>query len=247
LAADLVRRQVSVIATGGGSQAALAAKNATASIPVVFTTGNDPVAAGLVTSISRPAGNVTGIHFFASALGAKQLEIVHEMVPRATKIGVILNPNNPNTGGYLNSMQAAARALRIELKVLPVQARRDFDAAFATLVQFGAGGLVIGGDPLLNGQREALVVLAARHAIPAVYPQREFVAAGGLISYASSQTDAYRKVGLYVGRILKGAKPADLPVLQPTEVELVINLKTARALGLTVPMTLQASANDVVE
>jgi putative tryptophan/tyrosine transport system substrate-binding protein len=247
LASDLVQRKVAVIATGGGTQTALAARAATASIPIVFTTGNDPVRAGLVSSMSRPAGNVTGIHFFGSALGSKQLELVREMVPQAKTVGMLVNPNNPNTNGHVKDTQTAAAALRVELKVLTARVPRDIDASFATLVQQGVGALLVGGDPLFNSSREQLVSLAARHAIPTIYLQREYVEAGGLMSYSSSQADAYRQVGVYVGRILKGEKPTDLPVLQPTKLDLVINLKTARALGLTVPLTLQASADEVIE
>ena len=247
LAADLVRHQVAVIATGGGTQTARAAKAATASIPIVFTTGNDPVEAGLVASIGRPGGNLTGIIFFSSGLGSKQLELLREMAPNAMTVGVLLNPNNPNTDRYMRDVQAAARALRMVLEMLTANTPRDIDIAFATLVQHGAGGLLVGGDNLFVSQREKLVALTARHAIPAIYLQREYVEAGGLMSYGSNQPDAYRQVGVYAGRILKGEKPTDLPVLQPTKLDLVINLKTARALGLTVPLTLQASADDVIE
>jgi putative ABC transport system substrate-binding protein len=247
LAADLVRRKVSAIVTGGGSQAALAARAATASIPIVFVTGSDPVAIGLVNSISRPGGNVTGIHFFASTLGPKQLELLREMAPQVANVGVLVNQSNPNNDRFMPAVQAAARALRVKLEVLSVQTSRDIDAAFATLRQHGADGLLVGGDPALMGQREKIVALATRYSFPGVYTQREFATAGGLMSYASNQTDAYRQAGIYVGRIVNGAKPADLPVLQPTQLQLVINLKTAKTLGLAVPMTLQASADEVIE
>lgn len=247
LATDLVRRPVAVIATGGGTQVALAARAATASIPIVFTTGNDPVRAGIVSSMSRPSGNITGIRFFASALGSKQLELVREMVPQAKTVAMLVNPNNPNTNGYVKDAQTAAVTLQVELNVLTANALRDINAGFATLAQQRVGALLVGGDALFNTNREQIVALAARHAIPTIYLQREYVDRGGLMSYGSNQPDAYRQVGVYVGRILKGEKPTDLPVLQPTKLELVINLKTARALGLTVPLTLQAAANEVIE
>lgn len=247
LVADLVSRRVAVIATGGGSRAALAAKAATTTIPIVFTTGVDPVEVGLVPSIGRPSGNITGINFFASILGGKQLELMREMAPKATSVGVLMNPSNPNTRRYMNDVQAAARALQIDVKLLTVHTPPDIDAAVATLLPRGASALLVGGDALLNSERDRIVALAAGHAFPAIYLQREYVDAGGLMSYGSSQTDAYRLAGVYAGRILKGEKAVDLPVLQPTTFELVINLKTARTLGLTVPLTLQAAANDVIE
>jgi ABC-type uncharacterized transport system substrate-binding protein len=238
---------VAVIATGGGSQTAFAARAATTTIPIVFTTGADPVKLGLVSSLNRPDSNVTGAVFFATVLGAKQIELLRELVPSAVTMAVLVNLNNPNTGPFVGNVQTAARALGVELKLLTVNTEGEVDTAFAAMAHQGVRALVVGGDPLMTSRREQLVALAARYAIPALYQQREFPAAGGLISYGSSQPDAYRQVGVYAGRILKGEKLADLPVMQPTKFELVINLKTAKALGLTVPLTLQVAADEVIE
>jgi putative ABC transport system substrate-binding protein len=247
LAADLVRRQVSVI-FANGIRAALAAKAATTTIPIVFSTNADPVQFGLVASLSRPGGNLTGMSLLSGEVGPKRLELLHEVVPAATIIGLLLNPTNPVTEAFLRDQQAAARILGLRLHVLYASTERDFDAAFATLVEVRAGGLVIGQDAFFASRSEQLAVLALRHAVPAIYQYREFVAAGGLMSYVGSGTDSgWRQAGVYTGRILKGEKPADLPVQQATKVELVINVKTAKALGLTFPLSVLGRADEVFE
>jgi putative tryptophan/tyrosine transport system substrate-binding protein len=246
LVADLVRRQVALIV--GNTPSAFAAKAATTTVPIVFATGGDPVRDGLVASLSRPGGNVTGVSFLNSVLAAKRLELLHQLVPKATKIAAILeNPISPDTGAERRDLLAAAQAIGQQLIVLNVSSDREIETAFATLVQRGAGTLYAGTGAFLNSQRERIVALAARHGVPAIYNWREAVAAGGLISYAPSITDAYRQAGIYAGRILKGEKTADLPVMLPTKFELVINLKTAKALGLTVPDKLLALADEVIE
>ena len=247
LAADLVGRKVDVIVTSGGDPAALAAKNATSTIPIVFTVGGDPVAAGLVASLARPGGNLTGVSILAVELMPKRLELLSELVPQARVIALLVNPNNPNAERIMRDVQEAARAKGVQLHILKAGTESEIDAAFASLVQLQAGALVVGADPFFNSRREQLVALAARHAVPAIYEWREFAAAGGLISYGASLTAAYRQVGIYAGKILKGAKPADLPVQQPTTFELVVNLKTAKALGLTVPPSILARADEVIE
>ena len=247
LAADLVGRKVDVIATIGGNVSARAAKNATSMIPIVFATGADPVVAGLVAGLARPGGNLTGVTFLTADLTSKRLELLSELVPRAKVIAVLVNPNNPSTERVMRDAQEAARAKAVRLQIVKATTESEIDAAFATLVQRQAGALLIGGDSFLNSRREQLVALASRHAVPAIYQRREFAAAGGLISYGANPTSAYRQVGIYAGKILNGAKPADLPVQQPTTFELVINLKTAQALGLTVPQALLARADEVIE
>jgi putative ABC transport system substrate-binding protein len=248
LLADLVRRNVSVIVAVAGTPPALAAKAATTTVPIVFVTAGDPIAVGLVASLNRPGGNITGVTSMGLELGPKQLEVLREMVPTATVIALLVNPTNPTNAETLSrNMQGAARTLGLQLHVLHASTERDFDTVFATLPRLRAGALVIGSDPFLNSRTEQLAALAMRHAVPAMYPFREYALAGGLISYGDSITDALSRVGVSTGRILKGEKPADLPVQQSTKVEMLINLKTARALGLEVPTTLLARADEVIE
>jgi ABC-type uncharacterized transport system substrate-binding protein len=247
LAADLVRRQVSVIATPGSTPAALAAKAATTTIPIVFSVGTDPVKLGLVASLNRPGSNVTGTSFLISLLVVKQLEQLHELVPKAAVIAVLLNPKLEAAASQLEDAQTAARTLGLQIHVLHASTESDLDGVFSSLIQLRAGGLAISADTFFFSRLDRLVGLASRYSIPAVYPWREAVAAGGLVSYGASVTEGYRLAGIYTGRILKGEKPRDLPVQQSTKTELVINLKTAKALGLTVPLTLQARADEVIE
>ena len=247
MAAELVRRPVTVIASAGGEPAALAAKAATSTIPIVFVIGGDPVKQGLAASLSRPGGNSTGISVLTSSLEPKRLGLLRELVPRAETIGVLLNPNFPPFESQLRDVQEAARAINLQVHVLRASTDREIDAAFETVAQRRIPALSVAADPFFDTRRDKLVVLAVRHAVPTMYHFREFAAAGGLVSYGVDISDAYRLVGVYTGRMLKGAKPADLPVLQPTKFELVINLKTARALGLEVPPNLTSRADEVIE
>jgi putative ABC transport system substrate-binding protein len=245
MAADLVRRQVAVIVVD--TPASLPAKAATSTIPIVFSTAVDPVAAGLVASLNRPGGNVTGMTLLNVDLVPKRVELLHELVPSAGIIAALVNPTNPAAGTQSRDLQAAARTLGLSLQVLQAGTEGDFDAVFASVAELRAGALMIAGDPVFSSHSERLGALTVRHAMPAIYQTREFVAAGGLMSYIGGGAEDYRRVGVYAGRILKGEKPADLPVQQATKVELIINLKAATALGLTFPLTLLGRADEVIE
>jgi putative tryptophan/tyrosine transport system substrate-binding protein len=248
LAAELVGRQVSVIVTAGSTPATLAARKATKTIPIVFYLGADPVEAGLVTSLSRPGGNLTGVVTLNVEVAPKRLELLHELVPTATIIAALVNPTNPVLAETLTrDLEAAARTLGLKLHVLHASGERDFDTVFASLGRLRAGGLVIGADAMFNSRSEQLAMLALRHALPAIYQFREFVSAGGLMSYGSTVVDTYRPLGIYTGRILKGEKPAELAVQQATKLELIINMKTAKALGISVPLPLIGRADEVIE
>jgi putative tryptophan/tyrosine transport system substrate-binding protein len=246
LAMGLVNRGVAVIAAGSPA-AAQAAKAATSTIPIVFTSGGDAVRLGLVPSMSRPGGNVTGISFLIDELSGKQLGLLHDLVPKASVIASLLNPGFVDASRQLKSVQDAARAFGLKLEVMEASTEHDIDAAFARIVESRAGAVVVFSDPFLFIHREKIIALAAGHALPAIYSLRGFVAAGGLMSYDTSIPDAYRRAGVYVGRILKGEKPGDLPIVQPTKYEFIINLKTATALGLTIPPNLLAVADEVIE
>jgi ABC-type uncharacterized transport system substrate-binding protein len=245
LAVELVRLGVAMIAANG--PAAPPAKAATTTIPIVFTAGFDPIELGLITSLSRPGGNLTGVSILNVELGPKRLQLLHEVVPTAAIMALIINPNNPNAASQTRGLQAAAGALGLKLHVLHASTDGQLAAVFGTLGELRAGALLIGPDPFFNSQSQLLATLAGRHAMPAIYQYREFAVAGGLMSYGGSLTDAYHRAGIYAGRILAGAKPGDLPVEQSTKVELIINMKTAKALGLTIPLPLTGRADEVIE
>lgn len=246
LVADLVQRKATVIATVG-DQVALAAKAATTTIPIVFVSGEDPVRLGLVNSLARPGGNMTGVNIFVNEVAAKRLELLRELVPAAMRVGVLVNPANTSTEAILRDVESAARAIGLQARVLNANTSGDIDAAFATLVSERLDAIFVGGAPLFTSQRVQLILLATRHAIPATYAGRQFPEIGGLMSYGANLADAWRQVGLYAGHILKGAKPADLPVVQTNKLELVINTHAAKVLGLTVPPQLIARADEVIE
>jgi putative ABC transport system substrate-binding protein len=247
LAADLVNRKVDVIATIGSVTTVNAARKATATIPIVFGTGGDPVALGLVTSVARPDGNLTGVSYLVADLGPKRLDLLVQAVPRAKRIALLVNPKNTNSERGARDTQEASKHLGVQLLAVKAASEGEIDEAFATMVNEGAGAVVIQADPFLHSRRAQLVALAARLAVPAIYTWRESAAEGGLMSYGPNLGDVYRQIGNYVGRILKGARPADLPVVQPTTFELVVNMKTAKALGLVMPPSILAGADEVIE
>ena len=247
LAADLVKRKVDVIAASGGPLSALAAKKATATIPIVFITGIDPVTAGLVANLARPGGNVTGFTLLVTDLMAKRLELLSDLEPQAKSIAVLVNPENPNSGPLVKDLPGAAEAKGIELHILKASTASEIDAAFASLAQLHAGAVLAGSDAFFNSRRDQVIALAARYRVPAIYDTKAFTVAGGLMTYGPSVIEAYTQLGVYAGKVLHGAKPANLPVQQPDRFQLIINLKTAKALGLTVPQSLLASADEVIE
>jgi putative tryptophan/tyrosine transport system substrate-binding protein len=244
-ATELIQRHVSVLVTTGPG--ALAAKRATTTIPIVFSIGADPVELGLVSNVNHPDSNLTGVYQFTTGLEAKRLGLLHAMIPKATTIGVLVNPNYPTSELQIRDVQEASRRLGLQLVIVRANVESEFDAAFSTVVAQRAGALLVCASPFFNARREQLIVLAARHALPAVHEWRDFAEAGGLMSYGTDLAEAYRQVGIYVGRILKGAKPADLPVVQVTKFEFVINLNTAKALGIEVPANLSAEADMIIE
>jgi putative tryptophan/tyrosine transport system substrate-binding protein len=245
MAADLVRRKVAVLVSSGGAPSIMAAKAATATIPIVFTIGSDPVQLGFVTSLGRPGGNITGVNFFGSAMESKRLGLLRAVVPGVQLIAVLLNPNRQSY--QKRDVEEAAHAIDQQIELLSASNESEIDAAFATATQLRAGAMLVSGDPFFNSQRDKIVALAARHAIPTIYEQREHALAGGLMSYGTNLSEAYRQAGVYAGRILKGEKPGDLPVVQSTKFEFVINLKTAKALGIEVPPNLSAQADEIIE
>ena len=247
LAADLVSRRVAVIVPIGGAPATVAAKEATSTIPIIFNVGADPIELGLVANLNRPGGNITGIAIMAVEIETKRLELLHELAPTSTSIAVLLNPSNAQAQTQEREAQRAARVIGRQVLVLKAGSEHEIERAFATLVRERAGALLVGGDTFFNSQAILFVVLTARHAIPTIYPWRSYVDAGGLMSYGASLLDAYRQMGVYTGRVLRGEKPADLPIVQPTKFELVLNLKTARAVGISIPPTLLARADEVIE
>jgi putative ABC transport system substrate-binding protein len=247
LASDLVRRQVALLGAFGGVHTAIVAKAATTTIPIVFAIGSDPVKFGLVASLNRPSGNITGVSFFTAELEAKRLGLLHELVPQATTIAALINPSNANAENQSRDLKEAARMLGLQVHFVNASSERDFDPAFATIGQIRAGALLVASDPFFFSWREQVVRLTARHAIPAIYEWREFAEAGGLASYGTNLADAYRQAGIFAGRILKGEKPADLPVMRSTKFEFVINLKTAAALGLDIPPMPLALADEVID
>lgn len=247
LATELVHRPVTLIAASGGLPSVLAAKTAAATIPIVFTLGSDPVKFGIVASLNRPGGNITGVSLLAYLLDAKRVELLHELVPGAKVVAMLVNPKSSQADAQLTDFQASARSLGLDQLILEASTVNDIDAAFDRLVEQHGNGLVVSADPFFLSRRDQIIALAARHMVPSIYEWHEFANAGGLISYGVDLKDAYRQAGIYAARILKGEKPSDLPVIQPTKFELVINLKAAKALGITVPQTLQVAADEVIE
>ena len=247
LAADLVRRRVAVLVAGGGPPSVVAAKAVTKTIPIVCTFGGDPVKAGYVTSLGRPGGNITGVNLFVAAMESKRLGLLRALIPGVQLIAVLLNPNRPDHADQMREVQDAARAIGQQINILLASNESDIEAAFATAVQLHVGAMLVGADPFFNSRRDKIIALAARHAIPAIYEQREHALAGGLMSYGTNLSDGYRQAGVYAGRILRGEKPGDLPVVQSTKFEFVINLKTAKALGIEVPPNFSAEADEIIE